>query len=319
MGLALESDYDLVWKKCANLPSELYGASVALLDDKVYVMAGGARDKKTLNHVFVYDINCNQWNSLPDSGHRKGILHIIDKKLTIIGGQDTKTKDISNKLITLNIKNEWTIVFPGMLKPRINPGVVTHLNYIIVMGGAQNNTLFNDDIELLDWKEEPFIWLSVQLKLPEPMWVLSPTISKDQLYIVGYNRKSGDRVTTAYRVPVNTITSSGQSSMSMTPWIKVPKAPHAGTAILPNSCPPVIIGGQGHEDITSDITMLDTQSNSWKKVDALESPRRYAAVVSISDDSFLVIGGCTGGIGREGAMTNSINTVEKGTMKINST
>ena len=298
-----------------DLPLPLYGASVALHNNKVYAMAGGASHKDTYSEVFVYDVHLDRWDRLPLSGHRRGILQIIDGNLTIFGGLDSATKKITSKVTTF-IDDGWTNVFPDMQNPRVKPGVVTHLNNVIVAGGALDESIFSNDIEILDWTEKPFHWLTARVKLPERMWFISLTISEGLLYIVGYNR-SNDRSTAAYQVSVDVITSSvGESLISsqMIHWYRVPKAPHAGTSIIPNSCPPVIIGGYNHQGLTSDISILD--GNSWKRIDSLMTPKKYAAVVSISHDTILVIGGCTGGKGIKGAITNSTVAVEKGTMFI---
>ena len=83
---------ELTWEKCADLPSPLYGASVAVNDDKVYVMADGAPQNDTYNHVYVYDIRSNQWDTLPPPKQYMGRLQIINDKVTIIGGRDRATK-----------------------------------------------------------------------------------------------------------------------------------------------------------------------------------------------------------------------------------
>lgn len=297
-----------------DLPSPLYGASVALHDNKVYAMAGGASDKDTYSEVFVYDVHHDQWDKLPLSGHRRGILQIIDGNLTIFGGLDNTTKKITSKVTTF-IDDEWTNVFPDMQNPRVKPGVVIHLNNVIVAGGALDESDFGNDIEILDWTKEPFQWETARVKLPEQMWFISLTISEGLLYIVGYNR-SNDRSTAAYQVSVDVLTSVYQPLMSshMMHWHKVPQAPHAGTAIIPNSSPPVIIGGYNRQGLTSDISILN--GNSWKRIASLTTPRKYASVVSISHDTILVIGGCTGGKGMKGAITHSSDTVEKGTMVV---
>ena len=320
MGLALRSDcYELTWEKCADLPLACYGGSAVLYGNRVYITAAGAPDKTALDHVFVYDISLNQWDRLPPSGQRWGQLQIIDNNLTVIGGKDSITKNISNKVTTFEfISNEWTNIFPDMLKPRLSPGTVTYLNYVIVLGGALDGNEFSDDIEVLNWTE-PDRWVIARLKLPDPMCHLSPTISDDLLCIVGYNRGK-DRISAAYQIPINTITSSATRTRlngEMVEWNKLPKAPYAGTAIVPNSYPLVIVGGYNHrQGLTSDISILDVPSNSWKKIASLTSPRRYATVVSVSHDSILVIGGCTDGKGIKGAQSQSIVTVEKGTMRI---
>jgi len=73
------------------------------------------------------------------------------------------------------------------------------------------------------------------------------------------------------------------------------------------------MGGGDLQDIpTSDIVMLDESSEDWEKVASLSSPRDCVAVVPISSESILVLGGSTGGEGIAGAKTHSITTVEKG-------
>ena len=66
--------YELTWEKCADLPSPLYGASLALHDNKVYAMADAATDNSTYNYVYVYDINSNQWDKLPPPRQYMGRL-----------------------------------------------------------------------------------------------------------------------------------------------------------------------------------------------------------------------------------------------------
>ena len=70
---ALQSGcYELIWEKCADLPSSLYNASVALHDNKVYTMAGMASDDDTYQYVYDYDINSNEWDRLPPPEQCKG-------------------------------------------------------------------------------------------------------------------------------------------------------------------------------------------------------------------------------------------------------
>ena len=155
------------------------------------------------------------------------------------------------------------------------------------------------------------------MKLPEPMWDPSLTISNDLLYIVGYATAKG-RTNTAYQVPVDTITSTAQhTSDQTTHWTKLPPAPHYGTAIIPNSCPPVIIGGRDKQGVaTIDITVLDVPNNSWKKIASLTTARSATAIVPINHDSILVIGGTTGGRDIKEAMAHSISRVEKGSVRL---
>ena len=311
---ALQSGlYQLTWEKCADLPSPLYHASVALHDNKVYTMVGDAPDYDTYDYVYVYDINSNQWDRLPPPGQCQGILQMINGKLSVIGGRDNTTGKITNKVTTYN-NNRWSSYYPNLIKSRNKPAVVTHLDYVIVAGGILDDDTYSNDIELLNYKQSSH-WVITQMKLPEPMRRPSLIISNDLLYIVGYNRATG-RTNLAYQVPVDTITSTAQlTSDQTTHWIKLPPAPHYGTTIIPNSCPPVIIGGHDEHYVpTIDITVLDVPNNSWKKIASLTTPRSGTAIVPINHDSILVIGGYTGGKGSKEAKAHSITRVEKGSV-----
>ena len=279
-------------------------------------MAGGAPDDDTYDYVYVYDINGNQWDRLPPPGQYMGTLQIINSKLTVIGGVDNTTEKITNKVTTYN-NNSWYNSYPSMIKARNRPGVVTHLDYVIVAGGALDDKTISDDIEVLNYKQSSH-WVIARMKLPKPMWVPSLTISDDLLYIVGYSRAT-DRTNAAYQLPVDTIISSAAqlTSNQTAHWTKLPKAPHGHTTIIPNSCPPVIIGGKDIQGVTTvDIRVLDVPNNSWKKIASLTTARANTAVVPINCDSILVIGGSTGGRGVEGARAHATTRVEKGTVRL---
>ena len=279
-------------------------------------MAGTAPDDDTYDHAYVYDINGNQWDRLPPPGQYQCTLQIINSNLTVIGGWDNTTRKKTNKVTTYN-NNSWNNIHPNMIKARVKPGVVTHLDYVIVAGGRVDDDTVSDDIEILNYKLQSH-WVIARMKLPEPMWVLSLTISDDLLYIVGYSKATG-RTSAAYQVPVDTITSSAAqlTSNQTAPWTKLPPAPHFETAIIPNSCPPVIIGGHDIQYVPSvDIRVLDVPNNSWKKIASLTTARSSTAVVPINHGSILVIGGHTGGKDIKEAMALSITSVEKGTVRL---
>ena len=279
-------------------------------------MAGEAPDNDTLDYVYVYDINSNQWDRLPTPGQCRGSLQIINSKLTVIGGWDNTTNKITNKVTTYN-NNSWRNEYPNLLKARVKPGVLTHLDYVIVAGGSLDDITYSDDIELLNYKQSSH-WVIARMKLPEAMGLPSLTISDDTLCIVGYSRDTG-RTKVTYKVSVDMVTSSAAqlTSNQTAHWTKLPPAPHYYTAIIPNSCPSTIIGGDDGQYVpTDDIRVLDVPNNSWKKIASLTTARIATAVVSINHDFILVIGGYTGGRGIEGAKAHSISTVEKGTVRL---
>ena len=287
-------------------------ASAVLHNEKVHVMAGPAPDKDTLRYVFTYDISSNHWDKLPSPGHVYGILQIIDGKLSVIGGWDTNAGEYTNKVSTF-INNSWTQHYPNMSKPRFRPGVAIYSDYVIVAGGKRDVNTCNDDIDLLYYKQSPH-WIRTDINLPKPMYDISLAISDDLLYIAGY--ATYRRSNKAYKISVDKITSSvAQSSTSSqtVQWTTIPSTPHYSTAIIPGTCPPVIIGGSDLQDVpTADVAML---KQSWSKVASLSSPRLAVAVVPINCESILVIGGTTSYTNTEDGKAYSLTKVEKGTVK----
>ena len=310
---ALQSGcYELTWENCEDLPSPMCYASAVLHNEKVYVMAGVAPDNDTYRYVFSYEVSSNHWDRLPSPGHAFGVLQIIDGKLSVIGGIDTSKRKATNKVSTF-IDNSWTQHYPHMSKPRSRPGVATYSDYVIVAGGIRDINTNNDDIELLYYKQPPH-WITTNIYLPEPMATISLTISDDLLYIAGYATSHGWS-TKAYKVEVDKISSSvaqPPTSSQTVQWTTIPSTPHYNTAIIPNSCPPVIIGGRLQGVPTADIAVL---KQSWSKVASLSSPRTAVAIVPINCESILVIGGTTSGATPEEGKAHSTTTVEKGTVK----
>jgi len=313
--LALQKGYyEITWERCKELPTPMYNISAILHRNKVYVMAGDAPDRDTYYHIYCYCIITNHWEKLPSHKYMKGKLQIINGHLTIIGGWDGNTNMATNNVSTF-IDNSWTNHFPNLLRARCKPGVVSHSEFVIVAGGGMELNMLYDNIEVLNMTH-PFQWMMTNVLLPEPMWDFYPTISNNMILIVGYSG-SGNTYTTSYQLPVDMITSSILPSSlhqrHAVQWIKLPSASHYNSRTVPNSHPPVVIGGMDSQFIpTSDVAMLDDSSKTWKRISSLSSPRSNVVVVSVNFDTILVLGGCTGGKNAAGAKANSITTVEKG-------
>ena len=300
--------YHIKWTQLPDLPVPLFDVYVAVQHHKIYV-TGDSPVEDAKHQVYVYDINTDQWGQLPPSGHYYGIPHIIGGKLVIIGGYLSATKKITNKVSTFDEDNQiWTSYYPDLCFVNSKPGVVSHLEHVIVAGGAFDDdtsmgdddiSMCHDDIEALNWIENSQ-WRTVSLKLPVPMSAFTPTItSDDHLLIVGYTEMTG-RYNTAYKIPIATITASiDQQHNSDTPteWTELTAADRWYTALVPGLSPPVIVGGQDASGITptADIKMYDNSDKSWKKIGSLSSARSRVAIAAVYNNAIIIIGGCTNG------------------------
>ena len=315
MPALISGRYYIKWTQLAELPAPLYGAYVAVQDKKVYVAGGDSLVEDAINQVYMYDVNTDQWSQLPPSGHYYGIPHIIGGKLAIIGGRLSATKKRTNKISTFDEDNQtWTSYYPDLLSVRIKPGVVSHLEHVIVAGGGLDDATDHDDIEVLNWIENSY-WRKVSIKLPVhvPMYSFIPTISDDHLLIGSHCPFETSKH--FYKIPVANITAPNHNSDTPTEWTKLTAPIHLYTNLVPNTSPPVVVGGEdatGTTVPTADIKMYDSSSKSWKKIGSLSSARCDVAVETLCNNAIVVIGGCTKGNTIANARSSSLTVVELG-------
>ena len=311
--------YHIKWTQLVDLPAPLYDARSAVQHHKIYV-TGCSPVADAVHQVYVYDIITDQWGQLPPSGHSFGIPHIIGGKLVIIGGCLSATKKRTNKVSTFDEDSQtWTSYYPDLLSVRYQPGVVSHLEHVIVAGGtrltAENDDtlIVQDDIEIFNWIENSH-WKRVSIKLPVPMYGFIPTVSDDNLLIVGFTGLDKRSYNGAYKLPVANVTVSidqPHNSDTPTKWTKLTKADHWCTDIIPSSSPPVVVGG--HDTIpTVDIKMHDNSNKSWKKIGSLSFARSMVAIAAVYNNAIIIIGGCTKVDTLANARSSSVTVVELG-------
>ena len=314
--------YHIKWTQLADLPVPLYYSYVAIQHHKIYV-TGESSVEGAIHQVYVYDINTDQWGQLPPSGQYYGIPHIIGGKLVIIGGRLTATKKRTNKVSTFDEDSQtWTSYYPDLLSVRIKPGVVSHLEHVIVAGGGRSisedddTPVVQDDIEIFNWIENSH-WKKVLTKLPVPMYGFIPTISDDHMLIAGYYGADKTHYKSVYKILVANITASidqQHNSVIPTKWTELIAADHRDTTLVPGSTQPVVVGGQDAAGIipTVDIKMYDNSSKSWKNIGSMSFARSKTAVAAIYNNAIIIIGGCTKADTLANAKSSSVTMVELG-------
>ena len=315
--------YQIKRTQLADLPVPLYDAYVAVRHHKIYV-TGDSPVEDAKHQVYVYNINTDQWGQFPPSGHYLCIPHIIGGKLAIIGGRLSATKKRTNKVSTFDEDSQtWTSYYPDLLSVRSKPGVVSHLEHVIVAGGVttakDDKPIVQDDIEVLNWIDNSH-WRKVSIKLPVPMWAFTPTISDDHLLIVGYSGADMKVYGNAYKISVVNIVASIDQQKTFgkpfksTKWTELTVADHLNTALVPGSSPPVVVGGEDNTGTipTADIKMYDKFYKSWKKIGSLSFARTYITVAAVYNNAIVVIGGYTKGGSIANCESSTVTAVELG-------
>ena len=289
------SKYHIKWKQLAEIPAPLRRTHVAVQGGKVYVTGGISPVNDAQLQVFVYEIDNDRWGQLPTPDHYLTIPHIIGGKLTLIGGRLIATKKITNKVSTFDqAKQSWVSHYPNLLSARNKPGVLTHMEYVIVAGGAKGDDVpvVLDDIEILDWIEKAH-WRKASIHLPVPMCALQLAIYDDTVFVTGYADTLLYYDKHVYKIPVAVITSLADQQCASTRWIRLGETTHRHSSVVTGLSSLIVVGGCDATGTTKDMKMYESSTQKWKKIDSLSFARYNATATAINYNAVIILGGCT--------------------------
>ena len=294
----------------------MYGAHAAVINSTLYI-TGGWCPNDTMNNynVHKYQFDKNQWSVLPPLQQCYGVPVNMNDHLTVIGGLHHNNKPAN--LVTTYDDNSWSNTYPNLSVARWRHAVVPYHQYVIVAGGEGDDDNLLDSIEVFDITKSH--WMIVNTHLPQPMYNISATICSDSFIIVGYDSADNIRYNRTFIIPIDDILSLPQQTHSLsstdkdnTKWHQLADAPYWKTALVPNTSPPVIIGGDDKQDNTvNDITIYDDTSNKWNKISSIPINCAYTTVAVINQ-SIIVMGGCSDTKTTETANATALSDVNVG-------
>ena len=279
----------------------MYAAYATVINTTLYISGGWCpNDTRNMYNVHKYELDKNQWSVLPPLQQYYGIPVNTDNQLTVIGGYHSTTHKPTAQVTTFT-NNRWNNdTYPNLSVARVWPAVVPYHQYVIVAGGRGDDETVVDTIEVLNVSS--CHWMMVNTHLPLPMYVISATVCADSFTIVGYDNADKGRSTKTFTVPIDGIISQQQQTQQSltsstdkdnTKWHTLADAPYWYTALVPNTSPPIIIGGKDKQGNTvNDITIYDDTNNRWKKIASL--PINCACTtVAVINDCIIVMGGAS--------------------------
>ena len=278
----------------------MWGAYATVINSTLYITGGCCpNDKRNDYNVYQYQLDVDHWSVLPPLQQYYAIPVNINDHLTVISGKHRTTKKATNLVITY-IDNSWTNTYPNLSVARWLPAVVPYHQYVMVAGGKGEDDTVLDSIEIYDITKSH--WMIVNTHLPKPMWRISATTCGDSFTIVGYEGADLNRYRVTFIIPIDDIITkeedpqqslTSSTDKDNTKWHQLANAPYWKTTLVPNTSPPVIIGGEDEQDNTvNDITIYDDTSNSWKKISSLPINCAYTTVAVINQ-CIIVLGGAS--------------------------
>lgn len=250
--------------------------------------------------VHEYDADEDEWNVLTESPHYSFGLVIINSRLTAVGGMRKEDNKHTNVLLSLVDEKKWLEVLPPMFTARSCAAVVRTQDSLIVAGGeSMQDTLSSIEVMSVHTQE----W-SMAFNLPRPHYLLSASISRGNLYLLGADASSN----AVYACSLSSLIQSTERPKSGSygkklPWLKVPNLPLAYSTCATVGDELIAVGGiDKHGGQANTIYMLDSRSSSWKVIGHMPTRKYRTLVAVLPKNKIITVGGWT--------KTNSIKNME---------
>ena len=305
--------------KCSNLPVAMRGARATVINNTLYIGGGRCTTANDDYYMFSYKLIDDHWMRLPLLPQCYGVPTNINNELCYIGGRDYSTSRTTNKVITLH-NDHWVTQYPNMVMARKAPTAVPYQRYTIVAGGDGEDGPTLDTIEVFNSNNNQ--WTILSTHLPQPMSYINATTCNQSFIIAGHHSAGGRTSKATFIISMDCLVGADQQSLTSSTseddnkWSQLCPTPYWDTAIVPNTSPPVIIGGQDNQrKAVSNISLYDDSSNSWRTVSSLPISCTLATVATIND-VIIVAGGCTDNNKMETVNATTLTSVVLGQLEL---
>ena len=261
-----------------------YPRSVTL-QKNIYVGGGTAENFSERCTILLYNVDKDEWSSLPKYQFRWFAMIAINNRLTVVGGKDASTRKTTNQLAVFDqISQKWTTPHPPMPTARCWPAVSTYNKWLLVAGGYGGSSLTT--VELLNTSTKQ--WLTAA-PLPTQCGRMTSTILQDNWYLVSDSKE-------VFSVSLPEIVSNSISKCPATNstqlWHRLPDTPlKYSTAIALRGSILVVGGLLGGSLRSTAIHLYLPESEKWTKVGDLPSARHYCSCILLPSGELLIAGG----------------------------
>ena len=278
------------------LPIPTCRATAVVIGGMIYV-SGGDVDFECVPLVQVYDTITSKWTTLPLSPIYNSESTSVNGQLTLIGGRDASTREITNSTITWDEKKkQWFPKVPPMPTRRICPCIIHCNNLMLVAGGlARDVKTLLDTVDIFNM--DTFNWTtSSSFKLPQPMTFMRASISCGYLYIASGKDSYTTATRETYKLPANEVVNAVTKEQEVK-WIRIQNTPNYSSGLVADSDHPIVVGGEDKSGKTiSDVSIYNPTTDKWSNVGQCVRPHSRSCAIAVSSSSFVVIGGCTDSI-----------------------
>lgn len=292
---------------CSDLPVAMRSAHSTIINETLYIGGGFCSTISDEYLMFSYNLTDDKWERLPVLPQCYGVPANINNELSVVGGYDFSTSNPTNKIITL-LDNQWIMHYPNMKEERMHHALVSHQHYTIVAGGVGKDQPLLDTIEVFNCNN--YQWTIASTKLPDLMKNISMTICNQSFVITGYTDGDDNSYDETFTISVDSLIETKQpefhTSQDDHKWSELCHTEYWNTSMVPNTYPPVIIGGDDEEfKAVKNISLYDKSSDSWRTISQLPISCAGATVTAVNN-TMIITGGYTDGKDIDATMLTSV-------------
>lgn len=278
------------WKECSPLPDGVRDAPVVTFNDHIFVGGGRSLPLSRSNaKIFISSTNLNSWISSTTPSSMYG-LATHNSKLVLVGGRETETCEITDKLWVSDDGVNWEPSLPPMPTARRSPSAIDTSRCLVVAGGMGSDKSILDVVEVLSQEQ----WVTVS-PLPMQLYNIKSTIHDNDLYFVGQSRNEN----TAFRCKLdaliaacsNTVSSTKKTTKFSPLWTKFDNSDYNSFVSFEHQL--ISVGGCTYCTLTfsSKICAFSTYTQSWTQVGNVPVESNNSTVTVLPTGEIAVIGG----------------------------
>jgi len=273
---------DIKWKQGDSAPVERAYSTAVFLEGKIYVGCGVKPNGYPSGRIDIYNLTDNRWSGSPirTSGVYFAMTTFINQ-VVIAGGLHNYKPVKQVFILDRNQLKEYT----EMTTPRCDAAAAGYHGLLIIAGGRDDQGRALDSSEMFDSATHQ--WYKTG-PLPVPHCMLQSVIVETTLYLLGGFDQTDSPSPAVFTAPLNTLPNHQLtwSSHQETPRCRSAPVSIQGRYLL-------TVGGitKAKNIATSDIHVFNGNCYVWEEIGDIPSARSGPAVVSIDDDTIVVIGG----------------------------
>ena len=270
-----------------------------MMGEKVYIGGGHTKHNEDADQVVRYDPSKDEWSRLPPCQVSAFAIAQFNRNLIIVGG--VTQVGMTGKVYCFKEESQkWVELLKPMPTARTGLSVATTQSTIVASGGAigfrKGKPVPCTTVEVYSSKTSQ--WHTAD-PLPVPCVVMTSVTIADTWYLLGGVGTDGNGLTTVLHTPLTDLIQKAtspthQSASHMSVWKTLPDTPLLLSAAASLSGSLLAVGGFNYKKgISTAVHVFLPLTNSWVRVTTgdLPEPRYNSAVVQLSSNQVLVVGG----------------------------